>query len=142
MAAVSPSRPRTACKQAVDGVGGRPGKCTNTTGIISATEVSRILEEGKGKSFQDKEAAVQIVVFDKDQWVAYDDVETLKMKLKFANKRCLGGTMVWAVDLDDGGLIGSLGTAMGKEKELVIDELFGDYDTDLGTNKTGQLPGA
>lgn len=64
------------------------------------------------------------------------------MKLKFANKRCLGGTLVWAVDLDDGGLIGSLGTAMGKEKELVIDELFGDYDTDLGTNKTGQLPGA
>ncbi|BCS22963.1 uncharacterized protein APUU_31188A [Aspergillus puulaauensis] len=122
--------------------GGRPGKCTNTTGILPATEVSRILKEGKGKPFQDKEAAVQIVVFDKDQWVAYDDVETLKMKLKFANKRFLGGTVVWAVDLDDGGLIGSLGTAMGKEKELVIDELFGDYDTDLGTNKTGQPPGA
>lgn len=35
-----------------------------------------------------------------DQWVGYDDSETLKMKMDFANKHCLGGTMVWAVDLD------------------------------------------
>ncbi|OJJ00682.1 hypothetical protein ASPVEDRAFT_129047 [Aspergillus versicolor CBS 583.65] len=123
--------------------GGRPGKCTNTSGILSATEVSRILKEGKGMSFEDKEAAVQIVVFDKDQWVAYDDEKTLKTKLEFANKRCLGGTMVWAVDLDDGGLIGALGQAMGKEKEIVVGDFgFNDYTTDLGTNRTGEPPGA
>lgn len=93
-------------------------------------------------SFEDKEAAVQIVVFDKDQWVAYDDEKTLKTKLEFANKRCLGGTMVWAVDLDDGGLIGALGQAMGKEEEIVVGDFgFNDYTTDLGTNRTGEPPG-
>ncbi|KAE8151870.1 glycoside hydrolase superfamily [Aspergillus avenaceus] len=45
-----------------------------------------------------------------------DDVETLKLKIDYANKRCLGGTMVWAVDLDDGTLSDALGKAMNKTK--------------------------
>jgi chitinase len=39
----------------------------------------------------DSEAAVKIAVFDDDQWVAYDDAETLRMKLDFANSECIGG---------------------------------------------------
>lgn len=33
--------------------------------------------------------------------VSYDDEETLTMKKNFANQLCLGGTMVWALDLHD-----------------------------------------
>lgn len=36
-----------------------------------------------------------------DQWIAYDDSETLQEKVAFANKQGLGGLMIWAVDLDD-----------------------------------------
>lgn len=39
--------------------------------------------------------------WDSDQWVSYDDTETLAMKLKYANGLCLGGTFAWALDLDD-----------------------------------------
>ncbi|KAL4969965.1 glycoside hydrolase superfamily [Aspergillus stella-maris] len=113
--------------------GGRPGPCTNTTGVLSATEVSRILREGKGQKFLDEQAAVQVVVFDKDQWVAFDDTAALKSKLDFANRRCLGGTMVWAVDLDDGALIASLGEAMGRKQEFVSDG-FPGFIVDLGTS--------
>jgi chitinase len=35
-------------------------------------------------------------------------VETLAMKVRYANERCLGGVMAWAIDLDDGTLIKSL----------------------------------
>jgi chitinase len=47
--------------------------------------------------------AIKYLTWDSDQWVSYDDEETLKMKLDYANKLCLGGTMVWALDLDKPG---------------------------------------
>lgn len=39
--------------------------------------------------------------WDSDQWVSYDDLETYALKLEYANQLCLGGTFVWALDLDD-----------------------------------------
>ncbi|KAM5523864.1 chitinase [Fusarium oxysporum f. sp. phaseoli] len=38
------------------------------------------------------------------------------MKLDYANEHCLGGTMVWAIDLDDGTLIEALGKGMKRKK--------------------------
>ena len=37
-----------------------------------------------------------------DQWIGYDDVDTIAKKMAFANDRCLGGTMVWSIDFDSG----------------------------------------
>ena len=39
--------------------------------------------------------------WDNDQWVSYDDAETLAQKRDFGNSRCLGGLMVWALDQVD-----------------------------------------
>ena len=39
----------------------------------------------------DKDAAVKQAVFDSNQWVSYDDSETLKLKVDYANSLCLGG---------------------------------------------------
>jgi chitinase len=36
-----------------------------------------------------------------DQWIAFDDRDTLQEKVKFANDEHLGGLMIWAIDLDD-----------------------------------------
>lgn len=33
--------------------------------------------------------------------MAYDNNETLKMKNKYAQDNCLGGSFVWAVDMED-----------------------------------------
>ncbi len=55
-------------------------------------------------------AGVEIVTWNTNQWVSWDDTKTLKMKVDYANNRCLGGLMVWAIDLDDGTLIQSLST--------------------------------
>lgn len=41
------------------------------------------------------------LVFDKDQWISYDDEVTFKQKVEWANKIGLGGSMIWASDLDD-----------------------------------------
>ena len=37
-----------------------------------------------------------------DQWIGYDDAETVAMKKKWASGYCFGGTMVWSVDFDSG----------------------------------------
>jgi chitinase len=81
--------------------GGKPGSCTNTAGTLSNAEIFRILDSTGAKTSFDEEAAVKWVTWDSDQWVSYDDGETMQLKIKAANKWCLGGTMVWAVDLDD-----------------------------------------
>ncbi|KAE8396531.1 glycoside hydrolase [Aspergillus alliaceus] len=103
------------------------GECTNVPGVLSATEIHKIVRNGASVSF-DKEAAVKIATWNTNQWVSWDDVETLRVKIDYANKRCLGGTMVWAIDLDDGTLIKALGTAMDKKagkirKVFVLDLL-------------------
>ncbi|KAH2126825.1 hypothetical protein KXV35_005646, partial [Aspergillus fumigatus] len=49
----------------------------------------------------DKAAGVKYITWDNNQWVSYDDADTLKIKMDFANKLGLGGTMVWALDLDN-----------------------------------------
>ena len=37
---------------------------------------------------------VKWITWDSNQWISYDDDDTFDQKRKFANSRCLGGTMV------------------------------------------------
>jgi chitinase len=78
--------------------GGDPGECTASAGTLSFAEIQRIVADDATVTL-DKDAGVQIVVFDNDQWVSYDDSETFKIKLDYANGLCLGGTMVWVSSL-------------------------------------------
>lgn len=87
--------------------GGNGGDCTGTPGVLSAHEINQIIDDG-AKVTLDRKAAVEIVTWNKDQWVSWDSTKTLGMKVDYANQRCLGGVMVWAIDLDDGTLIRSL----------------------------------
>jgi chitinase len=49
----------------------------------------------------DTDAAVKYLVFDNTQWISYDDSVTFKQKVDWANKVGLGGSLIWASDLDD-----------------------------------------
>ncbi|KAK1973553.1 hypothetical protein LZ30DRAFT_610473, partial [Colletotrichum cereale] len=71
--------------------------------LCLAAKVVKILERDDVHPTLDEAAAVRILV-------SWDDQTMLKMKKDFPNRRCLGGIMVWAVDLDDGTLIGELGS--------------------------------
>ena len=71
-----------------DGANG--GQCTGTPGVLSAAEINKIIKNGATVTF-DQAAAVKIVTWDTDQWVSWDDQETLKIKQDYANQRCLGG---------------------------------------------------
>ncbi|KAL4749617.1 hypothetical protein BDW72DRAFT_194648 [Aspergillus terricola var. indicus] len=79
--------------------------CSGTGGMLAHYEILSILQGGKKrdklKVTHDKDAAVNYLTFDDDQWVSYDDVVTFKQKVDRANSVGLGGSLVWASDLDD-----------------------------------------
>ncbi|KAH7035724.1 putative chitinase [Microdochium trichocladiopsis] len=116
--------------------GAKGGECTGTPGVLSAAEIVKILERDDAKMTLDEAAAVQIVTWDTDQWVSWDDQKTLKMKQDFANRRCLGGTMVWAIDLDDGTLIEELGKNLNRPKSPVYNGTY--IVADAATYNSGE----
>lgn len=80
----------------------RPGPCSNTSGILMYYEIQAMLNQVPDlQPVHDKEAAINYVVFDKNQWVSYDDGKTFKEKLKWANDIGIGGSLIWASDTDD-----------------------------------------
>lgn len=80
--------------------GANPGPCSANSGTLMFSEIQNVIAAG-GKVTLDSKAAVKQVVWDTNQWVSYDDEDTFKMKIDFANKLGLGGLMVWAVSTDD-----------------------------------------
>ncbi|KAF2766280.1 hypothetical protein EJ03DRAFT_345213 [Teratosphaeria nubilosa] len=78
--------------------GARAGSCSKASGILDYQEIADIVSQNKLTPKWDKTAAVKYITWDSDQWVSYDDSDTFAQKRDFANSRCLGGLMVWAVD--------------------------------------------
>ena len=70
--------------------GARGGECTGTPGVLSAHEIVKIIDQGATVTV-DGAAAGKSVTWDTDQWVSWDDAETMKLKVDYANLRCLGG---------------------------------------------------
>lgn len=71
--------------------GAKGGACTGTPGVLSAHEMNEIISGGGATITFDEQAAAKIVTWDTDQWASWDDVETLKIKVDYANQHCLGG---------------------------------------------------
>ncbi|KAH8804438.1 glycoside hydrolase superfamily [Xylogone sp. PMI_703] len=72
--------------------GGAPaGPCTASSGTLSFAEIQDIIAGGAPVTLN-VDAAVKIVTWD-GNWVSYDDADTFKMKIDYANSVCLGGTM-------------------------------------------------
>ncbi|KAF2219278.1 hypothetical protein BDZ85DRAFT_44460 [Elsinoe ampelina] len=81
--------------------GARPGPCSGASGILNLREILEIIDQHGLKPVHDQKAGVKWTSWDDTQWVSYDDHETLQQKREFANSRCLGGLMVWAIDQVD-----------------------------------------
>ncbi|KAJ5621955.1 chitinase [Penicillium herquei] len=118
---------------------GTAGPCTASAGILSDIEIRNIIADGATVTL-DETAAVQIVTWDTNQWVSYDDATTLKMKIDYANSICLGGTIIWAVDLDDsnGTSIDYLGSGLNRTASTVYNDTTVENPGDLGSTLRGK----
>lgn len=78
---------------------GNKGVCSRENGILLNSEIMDLINTENLTPQLYKEAAVKVIHWD-NQWVAYDDEETLETKVEFALGQNLGGIMVWAVSHD------------------------------------------
>jgi chitinase len=73
--------------------GGTPGPCTATSGILSNAEINSVIAEYDLTPSMDTDAAIKWITWNENQWVSYDDGQTIQIKLAYANEHCLGGTL-------------------------------------------------
>ncbi|KAM5443139.1 putative chitinase [Microsporum ferrugineum] len=89
--------------------GADPGICTRTSGYLAYYEIQDILSKEKNtksllnngdiKIAHDKTAAVKYFTWNNDQWISYDDADTFKQKIDWANSIGFSGSLIWASDL-------------------------------------------
>lgn len=78
---------------------GTAGPYTREAGLLSYYEICQKLAQGWKRSYNNE----QRVPFadNGNEWVGYDDQQSMKEKGEYVNLKGLGGAMVWSLDLDD-----------------------------------------
>jgi chitinase len=75
------------------------GKYTREKGFISYYEICQHLKSGWTAVYNDEHKCMY--AYGGDQWIAYDNVNTIGIKAKYIKDKGLRGGMIWALDLDD-----------------------------------------
>ncbi|KAF6212525.1 hypothetical protein GE061_013048 [Apolygus lucorum] len=77
---------------------GNPGQFTSQPGMMSYYEICfRIVKHNWKKS----DSPYGPYAYSGDQWVSFDDEDSIKRKADFVKSEGLGGIMAWTVDMDD-----------------------------------------
>ncbi|XP_043855907.1 chitotriosidase-1 isoform X2 [Dromiciops gliroides] len=76
---------------------GTPGPFTKEGGLLAFYEVCSL----KNATFHQIEEQKVPYAIQGNQWIGFDNVESLKTKVGYLKQKGLGGAMVWAIDMDD-----------------------------------------
>ncbi|KAK3390167.1 glycosyl hydrolases family 18 protein-like protein [Podospora didyma] len=80
--------------------GADPGPCSANSGTLTYREIQEIIKTHSLTPVHDTVAAVKYITWNQNQWVSYDDAETFKQKIEWANNEGLAGLLIWAIDQD------------------------------------------
>ncbi|KAH8679577.1 glycoside hydrolase superfamily, partial [Tricladium varicosporioides] len=76
----------------------RAGKCSGSPGILTLKEIEDLIKDRNLVPKVIPDSYQKQITFDGDQWIAYDDKDTIKEKMQWSEDHCLGGTVVWSID--------------------------------------------
>ncbi|XP_041971421.1 chitinase-3-like protein 1 [Aricia agestis] len=79
---------------------GIAGPFTQEAGIIGYNEFCDMLQTQSWDVRYDPKAKVPYAVLGND-WVSYDDVDSMAKKVEYAISRGIGGVMLWSIETDD-----------------------------------------
>ncbi|XP_036623888.1 chitinase-3-like protein 2 [Trichosurus vulpecula] len=77
---------------------GTPGQFTAEAGFLAYYEVCQFLQGATVKKIPEQQVPYAVKG---NQWVGYDDVESVDIKAQYLKNSGLGGAMIWSIDLDD-----------------------------------------
>ncbi|XP_069335083.1 chitinase-3-like protein 2 isoform X1 [Eulemur rufifrons] len=77
---------------------GAAGPITESPGFLAYYEICQFLQQAKITRLQDQQVPYAVKG---NQWVGYDDVESVEAKAQFLKNLNLGGAMIWSIDMDD-----------------------------------------
>lgn len=80
--------------------GGDAGDFTGERGILSYYEICPQVKSGNWTKDYDSIGKVPYAYKD-DQWVGYEDEDSIAIKMDYIRDNGYGGGMIWAIDLDD-----------------------------------------
>ncbi|XP_012137365.1 chitinase-3-like protein 1 [Megachile rotundata] len=78
---------------------GTAGPYTREAGMLGYNEICQYVKQGW--TVRRSDADKTPYAFNGDQWVGYDDVESIAVKAAYINSKNLGGAMVWSIETDD-----------------------------------------
>ncbi|XP_055296593.1 probable chitinase 10 [Sitodiplosis mosellana] len=79
-----------------------PGQAGQLTGAAGTLAYYEICDNIKNQGWTAvRNTSIGAYAFRDNQWVSFDDVETMRFKSKYVRDSNLGGAMIWALDLDD-----------------------------------------
>jgi Glycosyl hydrolases family 18 len=85
---------------------GRPEPCTSFGGFMSLQAIESLIPQlGVQPTLLANDMIKQLIWG--DQWIGYDDMQTIAMKKQWASSHCFGGTMIWSINLYSGAGIGN-----------------------------------
>nr|XP_003409620.1 chitinase-3-like protein 2 isoform X1 [Loxodonta africana] len=77
---------------------GAAGPITKSPGFLAYYEICQFLQGANITRMQDQQVPYAVKG---NQWVGYDDVESVETKVQFLKNLNLGGAMIWSIDMDD-----------------------------------------
>ncbi|KAL1512586.1 hypothetical protein ABEB36_002155 [Hypothenemus hampei] len=78
--------------------GGVPGPYTRSAGVLGYNEICE-LYPNRTDIFDDVQMVPHVVIG--NQWIGYDNEQSIGIKVDYALNKSLGGFMVWSFDTDD-----------------------------------------
>ncbi|XP_029429798.1 chitotriosidase-1-like [Rhinatrema bivittatum] len=75
-----------------------PGPFTRESGFWASYEICTFLREATTTWIEEQKVPYSVKG---NQWVGYENIESIKVKVQYLKESGFGGAMVWAIDLDD-----------------------------------------
>ena len=94
---------------------GKEGPCSQAAGTLAYFEIIDILNNNPNAIKVYDAASMSNYLYFDDQWISYDDTATFSLRRTFATNKCLGGIMVWSVDMISTGALGLTVSALSLE---------------------------
>ena len=80
---------------------GKSGEFTRENGFLAyGFEICKYIDKENWTRVWSKDHQAPFA-YKQNQWVGYDDELSIKIKVDYIKKYCLGGAMIWTIDLDD-----------------------------------------